>query len=70
MYIWSMVDFWFIKIHGLLGLHFILPKSNVSMLDWGEGHEKKKKKRINWLQMINARLRLSKVTHKPTGAYP
>lgn len=44
MYIWSMVDFWFIKIHGLLGLHFILPKSNVFMLDWEEGHEKKKKK--------------------------
>ena len=70
MYIWSMVDFWFIKIHGLLGLHFILPKSNGSMLERGEGHEKKKKKRINWLQMIKARLRLSKVTHKPTGAYP
>ena len=69
MYIWSMVDFWFIKIHGLLGLHFILPKSNGSMLERGEGREKKKK-RINWLQMIKARLRLSKVTHKPTGAYP
>ena len=41
------------------------------MLERGEGHErKKKKKRINWLQMIKARLRLSKVTHKPTGAYP
>lgn len=62
-----MVDFGFIKIHGLLGLHFILPKSNGSMLERGEGHEKKK---INWLQMIKARLRLSKVTHKPTGAYP
>ena len=37
------------------------------MLERGEGHEKKK---INWLQMIKARLRLSKVTHKPTGAYP
>lgn len=58
-----MVDFGFIKIHGLLGLHFILPKSNGSMLGRGEGHErKKKKKRINWLQMIKARLRLSKVT--------
>lgn len=45
MYIWSMVDFWFIKIHGLLGLHFILPKSNGSMLERGEGHEKKKKKK-------------------------
>ena len=69
MYIWSMVDVWFIKIHGLLGLHFILPKSNGFMLERGEGHERKKK-RINWLQMIKARLRLSKVTHKPTGAYP
>ena len=39
------------------------------MLERGEGHEKKKK-RINWLQMIKARLRLSKVTHKPTGVYP
>ena len=45
MYIWSMVDFWFIKIHGLLGLHFILPKSNGSMLERGEGHERKKKKK-------------------------
>ena len=69
MYIWSMVDFGFIKIHGLLGLHFILPKSNGSKLESVEGHEKKKK-RINWLQMIKARLRLSKVTHKATGAYP
>ena len=69
MYISSMVDVWFIKIHGLLGLHFILPKSNGFMLERGEGHERKKK-RINWLQMIKARLRLSKVTHKPTGAYP
>lgn len=40
-----MVDFGFIKIHGLLGLHFILPKSNGSMLERGEGHEKKKKKK-------------------------
>ena len=44
MYIWSMVDVWFIKIHGLLGLHFILPKSNGFMLERGEGHERKKKK--------------------------
>ena len=46
MYIWSMVDFWFIKIHGLLGLHFILPKSNGSMLERGEGNEKKKKDKL------------------------
>ena len=46
MYIWSMVDFGFIKIHGLLGLHFILPKSNGSMLERGEGHEKKKDKLV------------------------
>lgn len=46
MYIWSMVDFWFIKIHGLLALHFILPKSNGSMLERGEGHEKKKKDKL------------------------
>ena len=45
MYIWSMVDFGFIKIHGLLGLYFIFPKSNGSMLERGEGHEKKKKKK-------------------------
>lgn len=41
-----MVDFGFIKIHGLLGLHFILPKSNGSMLERGEGHEKKKDKLV------------------------
>ena len=46
MYIWSMVDFWFIKIHGLLGLHFILSKSNGSMLEREEGHEKKKKDKL------------------------
>lgn len=44
MYIWLMVDFWFIKIYGLLGLYFIFFKSNGFMLERGEGYERKKKK--------------------------